>query len=220
MTSQQYAIGKSSITVVWDSIVHSKAEVIVSSDDCQLSMGGGVSRAIREAAGKDLAWDARKMVSGRRPPRPGDILVTSAGRLPAKYLLHAVTLAWAESDLPKEAIIRQATRKALDTMRALDCRSIAFPALGTGVAQIPPVVAASEMATVIASPFSTTNPISPLKSSSPCKRSATDSVTRRHTEAAPGTLCRTIIGTGEPSATSGGCRQKGENERGDPTRYQ
>jgi O-acetyl-ADP-ribose deacetylase (regulator of RNase III) len=51
-------------------------------------MGGGVSRSISRAGGEAIVQDARKHV----PLGIGDVAVTSAGHLPAKYVFHAVTL--------------------------------------------------------------------------------------------------------------------------------
>src|SRR5947208_769403 len=73
----------------------SPAEAIVSSDDYTLSMGGGVSAAISRAAGTEYRDQAQRIVRAhlrtRRRPSAGDVIVTPAGKLPAKYVLHAIT---------------------------------------------------------------------------------------------------------------------------------
>src|SRR5207253_30332 len=84
-----YSVGKSTITVRFDDITTSRAEVPVSSDDTELTMGGGVSAAIARAAGAHLAVEARaKLV----PARTGDVVVTQAGNLSAKYIFHIITM--------------------------------------------------------------------------------------------------------------------------------
>ena len=57
-----YQFGKSQLTLEFGDIVTSDAQVIVSSDDCYLSMGGGVSAAIRRAGGDDIVLDAAKKI--------------------------------------------------------------------------------------------------------------------------------------------------------------
>jgi O-acetyl-ADP-ribose deacetylase (regulator of RNase III) len=59
-----YRFGKSELNVEFGNIVTSEAQVIVSSDDCYLSMGGGVSAAIRRAGGEGIALDAASRDDG------------------------------------------------------------------------------------------------------------------------------------------------------------
>jgi O-acetyl-ADP-ribose deacetylase (regulator of RNase III) len=145
MTSRRYRVGPSTITVRFGDITASGSEVLVSSDDFELSMGGGVSQAILAAAGPRILDDARK----RAPARVGDVVVTSAGRLPARYLFHAITIGPESDELSRETIVRQTCQKAMRLLPLLGCRSIAFPAIGTGLAGIPSEEAASEMAAVL-----------------------------------------------------------------------
>ena len=142
MDSRTYKVGRSTITLIFGDITTSKAEVLVSSDDYYLSMGGGVSAAIRRAGGSRIAQDASKLV----PATAGDVVVSSAGDLHAKYVFHAITIGEYDGNLSREIIVRQTTRKCLELLSALDCRSIAFPAIGAGAAHIKYEVVASEMA--------------------------------------------------------------------------
>ena len=114
----------------------------MSSDDYLLSMGGGVSAAIRRIGGPSVAADASKMV----PVWAGDVIVSTAGDLPAKYILHAITIGSQRVGLPPDAIVRQTTQRVMNLLPALGCASVAFPAIGAGVARIPYEIVASEMA--------------------------------------------------------------------------
>ena len=152
MQSRTYQVGKSTIRLIFGDLTTSKAEVLVSSDDHYLSMGGGVSGAILRAGGNRIATEASKMV----PAESGDVLVTSAGDLPAKYVFHVVTIGPRSSSpdssglqLSRGTIIRQAVQRAIRLLPLLRCKSIAFPALGTGVADIPLEEVASEMASAL-----------------------------------------------------------------------
>jgi O-acetyl-ADP-ribose deacetylase (regulator of RNase III) len=145
MLSRSYAVGRSNITLRFGDITESTAEVLVSSDDYMLSMGGGVSAALRNAGGPSVPADASKMV----PAKVGDVVVSSAGDLQARYILHAVTIGMRPHEMPPAAIVRQTSQRAMGLLAALDCRSIAFPAIGAGVAGIPYETVAAEMATVL-----------------------------------------------------------------------
>ncbi|MBV8859162.1 MAG: DUF4062 domain-containing protein [Acidobacteria bacterium] len=144
MRSRTYEVGRSTISLIFGDITTSKAEVLVSSDDYFLSMGGGVSASILRAGGPRIASDVSLVASEGARPRLGNVVVSTAGDLPAKYVFHAVTIG--KEVLPPDAIVRHATLAAMRLLAQLGCRSIAFPAIGAGVAGIPLEVVASQMA--------------------------------------------------------------------------
>ena len=89
MESRQYIFNNSTLTVKFGNILDTKAEVIVSSDDCYITMGGGVSRAILQAGGDIIIKDAQKMC----PVPLGDVVVTTAGKMEKqKYVYHCITI--------------------------------------------------------------------------------------------------------------------------------
>jgi O-acetyl-ADP-ribose deacetylase len=119
----------STIEVVVGNITAVEADAIVNAANSQLWMGGGVAGAIKRAAGAQV--EAEAMAQG--PIRPGQAVVTSAGRLPApiRWVIHAATMG---ADLrTSEEYIRAATRSVLVEAARIGARSIALPALGTGV---------------------------------------------------------------------------------------
>lgn len=138
-----YQIGSSTIRIHVGDLTRSRSHALVSSDDYLLSMGGGVSAAILREGGQAISSDARKMV----PRSTGDIVVSGAGSLPARYVLHAITIGpWGEAEqLPPGAVVRQATQRVMRLLPELGCSSVAFPAIGAGVAGIPYEVVATEM---------------------------------------------------------------------------
>src|SRR5262245_39655517 len=118
MDTRLYSVNRSTIEVRFGDITSSQAEVLVSSDDGHLSRGGGVSMAISDAAGVRLVDDVRKVA----PAEMGEVVVTSAGDLPAKYVLHAVTIAPRTWALPDGAIVRRATQRVMALLPLLGCR--------------------------------------------------------------------------------------------------
>lgn len=131
MEGRKYKIGKSHLTLIFGDITTSKADVIVSSDDYMLSMGGGVSASIRRAAGETLVHDAAKLI----PRKLGDVIITTAGALPAKYVFHVVTIGPSGKAKTPVEVVGLTTRKCLELLGALGLKSIAFPAIGAGVAR-------------------------------------------------------------------------------------
>ncbi len=108
-----------------------EADAIVNAANNRLWMGGGVAGAIKRAGGQEIEAEAM-----RRGPIPvGEAAVTGAGRLRARYVIHAAVMG---QDLATDAEkITEATVNTLRRAGELGIRSIAFPALGTGVGGFP-----------------------------------------------------------------------------------
>lgn len=149
---RQYDINTSTLIIRFGNLLNSDAEVIVSSDDNELSMGGGVSGAILVNGGKVILDDARKNV----PAQLGDVIITTAGKLSQKYVFHCVTIDYSDGQRKtsedkglQEYIIRRSVDKCLRMMPLLGIESIAFPAIGAGVAHFSLEEVAISMAEII-----------------------------------------------------------------------
>lgn len=164
MDSRQYTFNKSTLTVKFGNIIDTKAEVIVSSDDCYVTMEGGVSRAILHAGGEVIIKDARKMV----PVPLGDVIATTAGTLEhQKYVFHCITIdkkskmQMLASQVTEEDVLNYLLQHAVDKcfqlMQAMEITSIAFPAIGAGAARIPIQKVIEQMAIAIARNLANTN---------------------------------------------------------------
>lgn len=163
MEPRKYRFKNSELTVIFGNILDSKADVIVSSDDNEISMGGGVSRAILCRGGETIRADAKKKL----PARVGDVIVSSSGNLPQKYIFHCLTKRYGtlsardevredNTDI-EEYIIRNSIDKCFALLHAMDICSIAFPCIGEGAAGIPLSKVASLMAETIAKNLSKTH---------------------------------------------------------------
>ena len=108
-------------------------------------MGAGVGAAILAAGGESIAIDAAKKV----PAAVGDVVVTVGGALPAQYIFHAITLG--SSDLSPGNVVTRTTHRCMQLVYHLGLSSIAFPAIGAGVAGFPYEEVAARMADVIVS---------------------------------------------------------------------
>lgn len=164
MEPRQYRFNDSALTIRFGSIIESQAEVIVSSDNNYLTMGGGVSRAIFRAAGNAIAQDTRKMT----PVSLGDVVVTSAGMMVyQKYVFHCITIdktrrmqtlscQITENDL-LDYLIQHSIDKCFHLMKLLNITSIAFPIIGAGAARIPVHKVIEQMTFSIARNLANTN---------------------------------------------------------------
>lgn len=117
-------------------------DAIVNAANTDLALGAGVAGAIRRKGGDAIDDEAR----AHGPIRLGEAVVTSAGRLPNRYVIHAAAMGYRPEDqrVPKRpgslssaAIIADATRNTLLRAHELGLGSVGFPALATGVAAFP-----------------------------------------------------------------------------------
>ncbi|WP_354635371.1 GUN4 domain-containing protein [Planktothricoides raciborskii] len=113
------------------SITDLVVDVIVSSDDIYLTMGGGVSAKIRRVGGDEIKKEAQLLT----PLSLGDIAITTAGNLAAKKIFHAAVLDWQPLQKPTEDPIKKSVVNCLDCANYLKLKTIAFPLLGTGKAR-------------------------------------------------------------------------------------
>ena len=106
-------------------------DALVNAANNRLWMGGGVAGALKRAGGKEIEAEAVK----KGPIPIGEATVTGAGKLKARYIIHAAVMG---QGLKTDTIkIRQATRNSLRRADELGIKSLAFPALGTGVGGFP-----------------------------------------------------------------------------------
>lgn len=107
-------------------------DAIVNPANSLMIMGGGVAGAIKRVGGEEIEREAR-----RHAPVPvGKAIATRAGKLPAKYVIHAPTMERPAMRIGIENVIK-AVRAALEKAEELSIDSIAFPGMGTGVGGIP-----------------------------------------------------------------------------------
>lgn len=119
------------IDVQQGDITHIEVDALVNAANNHLWMGAGVAGAIKRAGGPEVETDV--MVKG--PVSVGEAVVGTAGSLPSRYVIHAAVMG---QDLRTDHVkIRQATRNSLLRADELRIKTIAFPALGTGVGGFP-----------------------------------------------------------------------------------
>jgi O-acetyl-ADP-ribose deacetylase (regulator of RNase III) len=104
-------------------------DAIVNAANTALAPGGGVCGAIHRAAGPELA-DACARVA---PCPTGEARLTPGFRLPARFVIHAVGPVWQGGGAGEAELLASAYRASLEVAKAESLRSIAFPAISTGI---------------------------------------------------------------------------------------
>jgi len=106
-------------------------DAIVNAANNDLILGGGVAGAIRVKGGPAIQQECNKI----GPIALGEAAITRAGRLRSRHVIHAASMRLGEST--SEANLRAATRNSLMLANENSLKTIAFPAIGTGIAGFP-----------------------------------------------------------------------------------
>jgi O-acetyl-ADP-ribose deacetylase (regulator of RNase III) len=126
------------IEIVEGDITRLEVDAIVNAANEGLRPGGGVCGAIHRAAGPGLAEECARIGHCAT----GDAVITGGHALPARHVVHAVGPVWQGGDRGERDALASAYARALEVAEAAGARSIAFPALSTGVYGYPPDEAA------------------------------------------------------------------------------
>ncbi len=128
------------IKVVKRDITEANTEAIVNSANTHFLMGGGVARAIKRKGGEIIEREAQK----HAPAKKGEAIITKAGALKAKYVIHAVTMGL--DFKTNEEVIRKATAATLRLAQSKRIHSLSFCALGCGTGKLSYSLSAKIMA--------------------------------------------------------------------------
>lgn len=137
-----YHCRKTEISLLHGDITGVEVDAIVNAANRSLSGGGGVDGAIHRAAGPALAEACRNYTSVNGPIETGAAITTAAGKLPAKAVIHTAGPVY--SNAPQDPLLLAACyRNALQEAVDHNFRSVAFPAVSTGVYGYPKKPAAA-----------------------------------------------------------------------------
>lgn len=132
----------SRIYVVQGDITQLQVDVIVNAANPSLLGGGGVDGAIHRAAGPALLAACQQIRQQQGECAPGQAVITIAGELPAKAVIHTVGPVWRGGEYHEPQLLEEAWRNSLLLAAANGYRSIAIPAISTGAYGYPKAAAA------------------------------------------------------------------------------
>jgi O-acetyl-ADP-ribose deacetylase len=131
------------IEVIKGDITKIKVDVIVNAANSSLMGGGGVDGAIHRVGGPVILEDCKKIVAKQGGCKTGEAVITSAGNLPAKYIIHTVGPVWNGGKNDEQEKLTNCYFNSLQLAVEHNCRTIAFPNISTGVYHFPKEEAAS-----------------------------------------------------------------------------
>jgi len=142
--------GTGVIGLVQGDITRESTDAVVNAANRSLLGGGGVDGAIHRAGGPAIleACKAVRAKQGECPP--GEAVLTTGGRLPAKYVIHTVGPVWRGGNQGEPGILASCYRNSLRVAVTMGLRSVAFPSISTGAYGYPVEEAASVALSTVA----------------------------------------------------------------------
>ena len=119
------------ILILSGDLVEQEVDAIVNAANNDLQLGGGVAGAIRRAGGPSIQEEC----DAHGPIRVGEAAITGAGRLPARYVIHAASMSLGGRTTHES--LRSSMDDVFRLARVRDVKTIAVPAVGTGIAGFP-----------------------------------------------------------------------------------
>ena len=125
------------IEVILGDITKVKADAIVNAANSSLMGGGGVDGAIHRAGGPDILEACRAIVRRQGSLPTGEAVITTAGLLPAKYVIHTVGPVWNGGEAGEREKLANCYTNSLSLAMKHACKTIAFPNISTGIYRFP-----------------------------------------------------------------------------------
>ena len=129
-------IGRGTLELALGDITRDPAEAVVNAANERLAGGGGVDGAIHRAGGPSIMEETDEKYPHGCPT--SSAVLTRAGDLPAKYVVHAVGPVWGGGANREADLLGSAVRRSLELAQSAGCRSVAVPAISCGVYGYPP----------------------------------------------------------------------------------
>ncbi|WP_420571025.1 O-acetyl-ADP-ribose deacetylase [Kordia sp.] len=119
-----------------------KVDAIVNAANSSLLGGGGVDGAIHRKGGSEILEACKKIRARQGKCNTGEAVITTAGKLPSKYVIHTVGPVWNTGGKDKEKLLANCYKNSLDLAIEHNIKTIAFPNISTGIYKFPKQLAA------------------------------------------------------------------------------
>jgi len=149
----------SKIKIVKADIIRIEVDAIVNAANSSLMGGGGVDGAIHRAGGPAILEDCRKIVARQGGCKTGEAVITGAGLLPAKFVIHTVGPVWNGGKKNEAIKLADCYNNSLSLAVSNNCKTIAFPNISTGIYHFPKELAADISVATVRKFLSTTDKI-------------------------------------------------------------
>ena len=126
-----WRVGNLSVEILPGDLTAQDIDAVVNAANNDLQLGGGVAGAIARAGGPQIQLECDRI----GPIAVGDAAITGGGNLKARHVIHAASMQLGSRTTAEN--LRRSTRRSLELAREHGLRSIAFPAIGTGIARFP-----------------------------------------------------------------------------------
>ncbi|WP_298544323.1 O-acetyl-ADP-ribose deacetylase [uncultured Aquimarina sp.] len=130
------------LKLIQSDITTIKTDAIVNAANTSLLGGGGVDGAIHRKGGTEILEACRKIRAKQGKCNPGEAVITTAGNLSAKYVIHTVGPVWNQGGKDKEMLLANCYINSLKLAVENDIKTIAFPNISTGIYKFPKELAA------------------------------------------------------------------------------
>lgn len=134
MNANTFQIGKAKVRLARGDITEIEADAIVNAANSTLMGGGGVDGAIHRKGGPQILEECKKIRASQLPAGlpTGKAVITSAGNLKAKHVIHTVGPVWHGGKHGEPELLAQAYRNSLQTAVDKGLKTVAFPSISTG----------------------------------------------------------------------------------------
>ena len=125
------------IEVIQGDITKVQVDAIVNAANTSLLGGGGVDGAIHQAGGSQILEECRRIRDTQGGCKVGEAVITTAGKLPAKFVIHTVGPVWNGGNSNERLLLASAYQKSLRLATENQVHTIAFPNISTGIYKFP-----------------------------------------------------------------------------------
>jgi len=125
--------GKTTIKTIVADITTLKVDAIVNAANSSLMGGGGVDGAIHRAGGPAILEECKRIVAKIGRLSTGEAVITTAGNMPSKYVIHTVGPVWHGGNRGEPELLKNCYINSLKLVKEKGIKTIAFPSISTGV---------------------------------------------------------------------------------------